>query len=67
MQIICETQEATIHVLLLFMHANLWPIHIYGTAPDDMQAPPFIIPLPRPLDATLRTQIEQIPDTQVVD
>ena len=67
MHIICVTKQAASQVLLLLMTANLGPIQICGLSPEESLSPPYTITLPQSLDAALRTQIEQIPDTQVVD
>jgi hypothetical protein len=67
MQVLCTTKQATSQVLLLLMAAGHWPLQVHGSSPEKSLSPPFIIILHKPLDATLRTHIEQIPNTQVVD
>jgi hypothetical protein len=67
MQIICTTEAAASQVLFLLMVANLWQRDDFSIALKDILSPPFVIDLHRPLDATLRAQIEQIPDTLIID
>ena len=66
MQIICATQQAASYVLLLFMTAQLGPIDIYTFSQKETRSPRFTITLRQPLDATLRTTIEGIPDIQII-
>ena len=66
MQIICTTEPAASQVLFLLMIANLWQRDDFSVALMDILAPPFSFILHKPLDATLRAQIEQIPDTQII-
>jgi hypothetical protein len=67
MQIICATKQATSQLLLLLMAAGYMPMQVHGSPPEELESPPFTISLPQPLAAALRTQIEQLPSTQIID